>query len=277
MIAVENLVYQYDTKGVRVLNGISLQIAEGAHVGIIGSNGSGKTTFVRHLDGLLAPASGDVWVEGMNTKDPVAVQKIRQMVGMVFQNPDNQIVGMSVEEDVSFGPGNLGLPPIEIRKRVDASLALVGMEKHAQRAPHHLSNGEKQLVAIAGVFAMEPKYIVLDEPTTYLDPSGRKRVLHVIRELNRKGITIIHVTHDMDEIAEADEIFVLHEGRIALREKPAAVFTEVEWLRSLGMDIPKVTELMWRLRQMGKDVRTNIFTMEDACLELSTLITAKTP
>ncbi len=272
MITVEDLVYQYDTTGVRVLNGISLQINEGVYIGIIGSNGSGKTTFVRHLDGLLAPTSGDVWVEGVNTKDPVAVQKVRRMVGMVFQNPDNQIVGMSVEEDVSFGPGNLGLPPLEIQKRVAASLALVGMEKHAKRAPHHLSNGEKQLVAIAGVLAMEPRYIVFDEPTSYLDPAGRKRVLHVIRELNRKGITVIHVTHDMDEITDSDEIIVLHEGRIALEGKPAEVFPKVEWLRSLGVDIPRVTELMCQLRQMGKNVRTDIFTLEDACLELSALL-----
>ncbi|MFH1083751.1 MAG: energy-coupling factor transporter ATPase [Pseudomonadota bacterium] len=277
MIRVQDLVYQYDVKGERVLDGISLEIEEGEYVGIIGPNGCGKTTLIRHLDGLLSPTEGDVWVEGMNTRDPAAVQKIRQIVGMVFQNPDNQIVGMSVEEDVAFGPGNLGLPPPEIRKRAGESLAIVGMEKHARRPPHTLSNGEKQLVAIAGVLAMEPKYIVLDEPTSYLDPSGRKRVLRVVRELNEKGITIIHVTHNMDEIAEADEIFVLNEGRIVLREEPAKVFTRVEWLRGLGVDIPKVTELMWQLRQMGKDVRTNIFTMEDACLELSTLIRARTP
>jgi biotin transport system ATP-binding protein len=276
MINIKDLTFQYDTKGERVLNRISLNIEEGKHLGIIGSNGCGKTTLVRHLDGLLSPTAGDVWVEGMNTKDRVDVQKIRQIVGMVFQNPDNQIVGMSVEEDVSFGPGNLGLPPVEIRKRVEASLAMVGMEKHAKRPPHTLSNGEKQLVAIAGVLAMEPKYIVLDEPTTYLDPCGRKKILQVITKLNKQGITIIHVTHDMDEIAEADEIAVLHKGGIALREKPAEVFARVEWLRSIGVDIPRVTDLMWQLRQMGKNVRTNIFTLEDACMELSSLIKAKT-
>ncbi len=276
MIHVEGLTFQYDRKSEPVLNGISLEIEEGKHLGIIGSNGCGKTTLVRHLDGLLSPTAGEVWVEGMNTKDPVDVQKIRQMVGMVFQNPDNQIVGMSVEEDVSFGPGNLGLPPVDIRKRVLKSLAMVGMEKHAKRPPHTLSNGEKQLVAIAGVLAMEPRYIVLDEPTTYLDPSGRNMVLQVMTKLHKQGITIIHVTHDMDEIAEADEIVVIHKGGIALQEKPAEVFTRVEWLRSLGVDVPKVTELMWQLRRMGKNVRTNIFTLEDACLELSSLIKAET-
>ncbi|MBW1780555.1 MAG: energy-coupling factor transporter ATPase [Deltaproteobacteria bacterium] len=277
MIRVEDLTFQYDTKGEPVLNGVSIEIEEGKHLGIIGSNGCGKTTFVRHLDGLLSPTAGEVWVEGMNTKDPADVQKIRQMVGMVFQNPDDQIVGMSVEEDVSFGPGNLGLPSADIRKRVLKSLAVVGIEKHAKRPPHTLSNGEKQLVAIAGVLAMEPKYMVLDEPTSYLDPSGRKKVLQVITELNEQGITIIHVTHDMDDIAEADEIVVIHEGRIALRGEPAEIFTRVEWLRSVGVDVPKVTQLMWQLKRMGKDVRTNIFTLEDACLELSSLIQVKIP
>ena len=276
MIEIKDLTFQYDTNGERVLDDISLKIEEGKHVGIIGSNGCGKTTLVRHLDGLLSPTAGDVWVEGMNTKDRIDVQKIRQMVGMVFQNPDNQIVGMSVEEDVAFGPCNLGLPPIDIRKRVETSLAMVGLEKYAKLPPHTLSNGEKQLVAIAGVLAMNPTYIVLDEPTTYLDPSGKKKILRVITQLNKQGITIIHVTHDMDEIAEADEIVVLHHGKIALRAEPAEVFIRVEWLRSMGVDIPKITQLMWQLNQMGKDVRTNIFTMDDACMELSSLIKAET-
>jgi len=273
MISVKDLTFQYEMKEELVLDQISVDIEAGAYVGVIGSNGCGKTTFVRHLDGLLLPTAGDVWVDGMNTKDPDAVQKIRQMVGMVFQNPDNQIVGMSVEEDVSFGPGNLRLHPAEIRKRVEASLELVGMKKYAKRIPHTLSNGEKQLVAIAGVLAMAPKYIVLDEPTAYLDPSGQKRVLDVINKLNKQGITIIHVTHDMDEVARADEILVMNEGRIVLKEKPAEVFIKVEWLKELGLGIPKVTELMWQLREMGKSVPTDIFTLEDACIELDHLLT----
>jgi len=272
MIRVEGLIFQYDMKEEPVLNKISVDIEAGAYVGVIGSNGCGKTTFVRHLDGLLLPTTGDVWVEGMNTKDPDSVPKIRQMVGMVFQNPDNQIVGMSVEEDVSFGPGNLRLPPSEIKKRVAESLELVGMKKYAKRPPHTLSNGEKQLVAIAGVLAMAPKHIVLDEPTAYLDPSGQKRVLDVITKLNKQGITIIHVTHDMDEVARADEIFVMNEGRIVLKEKPAEVFLRVEWLKDLGLGVPKVTELMWQLREMGRHVQTNVFTLEDACIELGDLL-----
>ncbi|MDQ1336355.1 MAG: Energy-coupling factor transporter ATPase [Thermodesulfobacteriota bacterium] len=276
MIKVEDLSYQYETKGNPVLNGISLEIQKGAYVGVIGPNGCGKTTFVRHLNGLLTPTAGEVWVEGMNTRDTAVVQEIRQRVGMVFQNPDNQIVGMSVEEDVAFGPGNLRLPPLEIRKRVEESLAVVGMEKYAQRPPHNLSSGEKQLVAIAGVLAMRPECIVLDEPTTYLDPSARERVLEVVAGLNTQGMTIVHVTHDMDEIAQADEVVVLHEGRIALRGRPSEVFTRVEWLRGLGVGIPRVTEVLWRLRQGGVDVRTDIFALEDACLELAALIRPRT-
>ncbi|MBC8466609.1 MAG: energy-coupling factor transporter ATPase [Deltaproteobacteria bacterium] len=272
MIRVEGLTFQYDMKDEPVLDQISVDIESGAYIGVIGPNGCGKTTFVRHLDGLLLPTTGDVWVEGMNTKDPDDVQKIRQMVGMVFQNPDNQIVGMSVEEDVSFGPGNLRLHPLEIRKRVDESLELVGIKKYAKWPPHSLSNGEKQLVAIAGVLAMAPKHIVLDEPTAYLDPSGQKRVLDVINRLNKQGITIIHVTHDMDEVARADEIFVMNEGRIVLKEKPAEVFLRVEWLKELGLGIPKVAELMWQLRKMGRHVQTDIFTIEDACIELGDLL-----
>jgi biotin transport system ATP-binding protein len=272
MIRVESLTFHYEMKEELVLNEISVDIEAGAYIGVIGSNGCGKTTFVRHLDGLLLPTTGDVWVEGMNTRDPDAVHKIRQMVGMVFQNPDNQIVGMSVEEDVSFGPGNLRLPPSEIKKRVAESLELVGMKKYARQPPHTLSNGEKQLVAIAGVLAMGPKHIVLDEPTAYLDPSGQKRILDVINKLNKQGITIIHVTHDMDEVARADEIFVMNKGRIVLKEKPTEVFLRVEWLKELGLGVPKVTELMWQLRGMGRHVRTNIFTLEDACIELGDLL-----
>ena len=272
MIRVEDLFYRYETKNSQVLNGISIEIEQGKHVGVIGPNGSGKTTFVRHLNGLLTPTAGEIWVDGLNTRDTVVVQKIRQRVGMVFQNPDNQIVGMSVEEDVSFGPGNLKLPPREIQKRVEKSLAMVGMENYAQRPPHTLSNGEKQLVAIAGVLAMEPRHIIFDEPTTYLDPSARKRVLQVITHLNKEGITIVHVTHDMDEIAQADEIVVLNEGRVALQARPTEVFTRVEWLRDIGVGIPRVTEVMWNLRQKGMNVRTDIFSLEEACIELASLI-----
>lgn len=272
MIRTENLVFQYDGRNGRVLHGISMEIEPGKYVGVIGANGCGKTTFVRHLNGLLTPTAGEVWVEGMNTRDAAVVQEIRCRVGMVFQNPDNQIVGMSVEEDVAFGPGNLKLPPLEIRKRVEESLAAVGMQGYAQRSPHTLSNGEKQLVAIAGVLAIKPKYIILDEPTTYLDPSAREKVLDVVARLNEEGITIVHVSHDMDEIVHADKIVVLHEGRVALEGSPSKVFAHAEWLRGIGVGIPRITELMWRLRQAGVNVRTDIFSLEDAFQELAALI-----
>ena len=272
MIRVEDLLFKYEKGGEAVLKKIYVDIKEGEYVAIIGPNGCGKTTLIKHFNALLSPSKGEVWVDGMNTKDPDAVPKVRQKVGMVFQNPDNQIVGMTVEEDVSFGPGNLCLSPPEIRERVQSSLALVGMENHGKRAPHTLSSGEKQLVAIAGVMAMNPKYIVFDEPTAHLDPAGRKRVLEVIRNLNREGITIIHVTHNMDEIVEVTRVIVMNGGGILLSEPPAEVFVKVQLLRDLGLDVPQVTELMWQLRQMGIDVRPEILTLDGAREEISSLI-----
>ncbi len=258
-----------------VLKDVSFQINKGAYVGMIGPNGCGKTTLLKHLNGLLFPAEGDVWVDELNTKDPGAVQDIRQKVGMIFQNPDNQIVGMSVEEDVSFGPGNLGLPPNETRNRVRNALALVGMEAYTKRAPHTLSGGEKQLVAIAGTLAMHPSYIALDEPTSFLDPSGQKKVLEVIRKLNDQGITIIHITHNMDEIVHADQVIVLDGGKILLSGDPRTVFTKFEWLSGLGLGTPKVTELMWRFKRMGSEIRHDILTVDEACEEISSFIERK--
>jgi len=271
MIKAENLFYKYDKNQEQVLKDINIEIKQGEYVAIIGPNGCGKTTLIKHFNGLLSPAEGNIWVDEINTKDPIAISEIRQKVGMVFQNPDNQIVCMTVEEDVSFGPGNLELPPPEIRKRVENSLSLVGIEKLAKRAPHNLSNGEKRLVAIAGVLAMNPAYIVLDEPTAFLDPSGKQKVLGVIKKLNKQGITIIHVTHYMDEIVDVNHVIVISNGRILLNETPANVFTKFELLNELGLEIPKVTELMWKLHQMGTDVRPDIFTLDDAYLEISCL------
>jgi len=269
MIRVENLSYTYDGDEIPALKGINIQIPRGIHLGLIGPNGCGKTTFVRHLNGLLPTTTGDVRVEGLSAKNPSDLYRIRQLVGMVFQNPDNQIVGMTVEEDVAFGPGNLALPSKEIARRVREALAQVGLESFGNKAPHALSNGEKQLVCIAGVLAMKPRYIILDEPTAYLDPSGRKMVLDVVQKLHAKGITIIHITHHMDEIVGADRIEVMDRGRIILSEKPGVVFSKVALLKDVGLDVPEVTELMWRLQKMGNTVPTDVLTLEEACRELN--------
>jgi biotin transport system ATP-binding protein/energy-coupling factor transport system ATP-binding protein len=223
MIKIENLVHRYDGENAPALESINLEIKEGEYVAIIGPVGCGKTTLIKHLNALLVPTEGNVWVDGMNTRDASVVGEIRRRVGMVFQNPDNQIVGMTVEEDVAFGPGNLRLPPREIRQRVTDALEAVGMGRYARRHPHTLSGGEKRLVTIADVLAMNPRYIALDEPTSSLDPSTREVVLSILRRLNGQGIAMIHVTHNMDEISGADRIMVMEEGRIVLSGRPEEV------------------------------------------------------
>jgi biotin transport system ATP-binding protein len=239
MIRLENLFYRYDREAPDALGGISLTIEERAHTALIGPNGCGKTTLIKHLNALLFPTAGEVLVDGMKTTDAASVREIRRRVGMVFQNPDSQIVGMTVEEDVAFGPGNLSFPPAEIRRRVDICLAMVGMTGLEKRAPQTLSGGEKRLLSIAGVLAMDPRYIAFDEPTAYLDPAAKARVLEIIARLNREGMAIIHIAHDMRDIAAADWIVVMDQGRLLLEGTPVQVFAQAARLKAIGLDVPE--------------------------------------
>lgn len=272
MIKVENLQFKYDQKEKLVIKDVSLQINQGEYVAIIGPNGCGKSTLIKHFNALLLPAKGNVWIDEMNTRDSSVIEEIRQRVGMIFQNPDNQIVAMTVEEDVAFGPGNLKLPSDEIRNRVQKSLEAVGMVKEAKRSPHNLSGGEKRLVSIAGLLAMDPRYIAFDEPTSSLDPHGKKSVLGIIKELNKKGVTIIHITHDMNEIVHADRVIVMNKGEIVLNGSPSEIFSRIDVLKNLGLNVPTVTELVYRLRDTFKELDSNIYTIDDAYLKLSSFI-----
>lgn len=268
MITIQNISYSYNGQGEPVLKNLHLEIREGEHVALIGPNGCGKTTLLKHLNALLTPGEGSVLVDGMDTTDQKNLKEIRRRVGVVFQNPDNQIVGMTVEEDVAFGPENLGLPPAEIRQRVDEALVAVGMEAFARRAPHTLSGGEKRLVSIAGVLAMSPRYIAFDEPTAYLDPVSRQRILEMIQKLHQCGIAIIHITHDMNDLLDADRLLVMDRGAIAVDGTPRDVFSRMEAMRELGLQLPQVTLLLHRLQESGCVLNTNILTIEDACTEI---------
>ena len=270
IITTQDLRFSYTTaEGVApiVLDGVTLDIAEGSFVAVLGHNGSGKSTLAKHFNAILLPTGGKVYVDGIDTADEDRLLDIRRTVGMVFQNPDNQIVANVVEEDVAFAPENLGVPPEEIRRRVDEALAVVGMEKFVRHAPHLLSGGQKQRVAIAGVIAMEPECIVLDEATAMLDPMGREEVLSTAHRLNReKGITVILITHHMNEAEEADRVIVMNDGQVAMDGSPQEVFCQVEKLRALGLTVPDTVELLYELRQSGWDVPLDALTVE-ACAD----------
>lgn len=258
-ITVEHLRFTYpgvdDTPGIAVFEDMNLQIEEGSFVAVLGGNGCGKSTLAKHFNAILLPCGGKVYVCGMDTSGEDNLIPIRRRVGMVFQNPDNQIVANVVEEDVAFGPENLGISSAEIRRRVDLALKQVGMYEYREHAPHLLSGGQKQRIAIAGIIAMEPKCIVLDEPTAMLDPRGRKEVMETIEMLNReKGITVILITHHMDEAARAQRVIVLNKGAVAADGTPEAVFSQVELLHSIGLAAPETVELCWKLNKMGADL-----------------------
>ena len=259
IIKVDHLGFTYpgveDAPGAVVFEDMNLTIEQGSLVAILGSNGCGKSTLAKHFNSILLPCGGKVWVNGMDTSDEYKLIAIRRNVGMVFQNPDNQIVANVVEEDVAFGPENLGMASPEIRHRVDNALAQVGMSKYAQHAPHLLSGGQKQRVAIAGVIAMAPKCIVLDEPTAMLDPRGRSEVMQTITKLNReKGITVVLITHHMDEAAQCDRVVVMHKGKVAADGTPKEVFSDVEMMHDLGLAAPETVELCYELNKLGFDL-----------------------
>ncbi len=253
----------------KAVDDVSLSVRQGDFVAILGHNGSGKSTLAKHLNAILYPTEGTVWIDGRNTKDEAEVWNIRQTAGMVFQNPDNQIIGQVVEEDVGFGPENMGIPTDEIWERVKESLQAVGMYAYRKMSPNKLSGGQKQRVSIAGVLAMHPKCIVLDEPTAMLDPSGRKEVIRAVRGLNDvEGVTVILITHYMEEIIHADRVFVMDQGRIAMEGRPREIFSQVERLKSLRLDVPQVTLLAYELQKKGLALPDGILTVEELTEEL---------
>ncbi len=255
-----------------VFEDLSLNIGEGEFVAILGHNGSGKSTLAKHMNAILLPYGGTMYVAGMDTRREDLLFDIRRNVGMVFQNPDNQIVATVVEEDVAFGLENLGIEPAEIRRRVDRALEQVGMSEYKQHAPHRLSGGQKQRVAIAGIIAMEPRCIVLDEPTAMLDPRGRREVMDTILRLNREqGITVVLITHYMDEAAQADRVVVMDSGKVILDDIPRRVFPKVKELKGVGLDVPQATELIYELRREGYNLPDNVLT-EEECVKALTLL-----
>lgn len=272
MIRAEKLVFEYDKRDEdgnvigshRAIDGVDIDIPQGSFVAVLGHNGSGKSTLAKHMNAILVPTDGTMWVDGKDTKDLEKLWEIRQSAGMVFQNPDNQIIGTVVEEDVGFGPENLGVPTKEIWKRVEDSLRAVGMLDRRKDSPNKLSGGQKQRVAIAGVIAMEPKCIVLDEPTAMLDPNGRKEVIFAVEKLRReKNVTVILITHYMEEVVDADQVFVMDDGRIVMHGTPREIFSRVDELKKYRMDVPQVTMLADELIRRGVDLPKGILRREE--------------
>ncbi|RII32684.1 energy-coupling factor transporter ATPase [Clostridium chromiireducens] len=270
MIKCTNVSFKYikDSEGIKeekyAVNGVNLEVKKGEFLVVLGHNGSGKSTMAKHMNALLVPTEGTVVVDNLDTSDPQNVWSIRSKAGMVFQNPDNQLVATIVEEDVAFGPENLGIEPLEIRKRVDESLEKVGMSKYKRHAPHLLSGGQKQRIAIAGILAIQPKCIIFDEPTAMLDPSGRREVLRTIKDLNKKhGITIVLITHYMDEAAQADRIIVMDGGKIKMEGTPRDIFPQVERMKKIGLDVPQVTELAYELKKSGIYINEKILNVDE--------------
>ena len=281
MIRAEKLVFEYDKRDEegnvigshRSIDGVDIDVPQGSFVAILGHNGSGKSTLAKHMNAILVPTGGTMWVDGRDTKDPNELWNIRQSAGMVFQNPDNQIIGTVVEEEVGFGPENLGVPTDEIWKRVENSLRAVGMLERRKDSPNKLSGGQKQRVAIAGVIAMEPKCIVLDEPTAMLDPNGRKEVIEAVEQLRKeKNVTVILITHYMEEVIDADQVFVMDEGHVVMHGTPKEIFSRVDELKKYRMDVPQVTMLADALIQKGVPLPKGILRREelvDALCQLS--------
>ena len=272
MVQTDNLIFEYEkrdeegnvTGTYRAIDGVNINAREGQFIAILGHNGSGKSTLAKHMNAILVPTGGTMWVSGWNTKEPEHLWDVRQSAGMVFQNPDNQIIGTVVEEDVGFGPENLGVPTDEIWQRVEESLKAVGMIEYRHHSPNKLSGGQKQRVAIAGVVAMEPKCIVMDEPTAMLDPVGRREVLKTVHKLRKqKKVTVILITHYMEEVVDADKIFVMDHGKVVVEGSPKEIFSKVDELKSYRLDVPQVTILADELRKRGLDIPKGILRKEE--------------
>ncbi len=266
IIRIENLIFEYshgeDEPALRAINDVSLNIEKGSFTAIIGRNGSGKSTLAKNLNGLLLPSGGTIYVKNWDTRDDEHIWDIRQTAGMVFQNPDNQLVSSIVEDDVAFGPENLGIDPVEIRRRVDKALADVNMGRYKKKAPHLLSGGQKQRIAIAGVVAMKPECIIFDEPTAMLDPKGRQEIMDIIKELHDEGITVILITHFMEEAVKADRVIIMHDANVVLDGTPAEVFSQEEKLHEVNLEIPMAASLAQKLRKRGIKIPEDVITVE---------------